>query len=104
MFDASALDLHPGMLRLLEDRPRGGRIVRVCDRADRNADQRLKNVRFPEDRRAAIRTEIAVHLAAAGAGAGELFCGAGDGDGLGGIERADTERRTGAPLARDAVT
>jgi hypothetical protein len=49
VFDGT-IHLNPMMFRLLKNRSDGGRAFWVCQRADRNADQRRQVVGSPIDR------------------------------------------------------
>jgi hypothetical protein len=92
------------MFRLLKNRPDGGRVVRVCQRADRNADERRQLVGLPIDRRSAVWTEVGVDFAAACCVASELFRGSGDGNGVDRIKGADAKWRASPALAVKTMT
>ena len=98
------VNLNPVMFRLLKDRDDGGWIVRVCHRADGNADHCGQIGDFPVDGRAALRTKIVMDFPAAGGSVRKLFGVARDADDISGVIGADTERRAGPALAVDAVT
>src|SRR5579872_1430634 len=104
MLDAGGIDADPRVFRLLEHGSGGRRVIWIRYRSDGDANHGGELLGFPVNRRAAVRTEIAMHHAAARSDPAELFRGSRDGDGVGGIKRPRTERRPGSPLAVDTMT
>src|SRR5579872_3223059 len=104
MLEPGNVKFDPGMFRLLEYRPHRRRKIRIRHRANSDADHPGHPVRSPVNGRAAVRAKVAVDHGAAVSGAAELCCGSRDRDGLGAIKRPNAKRRTGSPLAIDAVT
>ena len=103
MFDRT-IDLNPAVFRPLENRPERGRVFRIRQRTECNADHRRQGVGLPVDRRPAVRTKVAADLSPARPIARKFFWRAGNANGVGRIKRADAKWRAGPSLTVETMT